>query len=59
MLTKKRRLDVDRKKEKKHFSEHRTYANRRFKSHPQEGSISGGLRKYNRSVQAKKAPFFD
>jgi hypothetical protein len=47
------------KKKKKNDAEHRTYANRRLKPHPQKSSTSGGMRKCNRSVQAKKAPFFD
>jgi hypothetical protein len=47
---------LTKKKEKrKHCIEHRTYANRRLKPHPQTPT-SGGMRKYKRSAKPKKKP---
>jgi hypothetical protein len=40
---------TEKKEKRKHCIEHRTYANRRLKPHPQKGSTGGGMRKYNRS----------
>jgi hypothetical protein len=49
---------LKKKKKKKHFTEHRTYANPAANPTAQS-QTQRGMRKYNRSVQAKKAPFFD